>query len=131
MIPLLAQTSPSDFSDLGHFVRNAVEIGGIAYLIYKAAKGDRTKVGPLPFPVELKREFATKEELRSHREENIREQNKLEQRMTHIERKMDEDKNEILKAGEDRVIKLHNRINEILQGVSELRGEIKGRFERQ
>ena len=81
-----------------------------------------------PLMVELKKDFATKEELRTHREEIIREQNKLEQRMTHLERKLENDKTEIIEAGELRVIKLHERINQVLEVVSELRGEIKGRF---
>lgn len=81
-----------------------------------------------PLVIDLKKEFVTKEEMRLHREEIIREQNKLEQRMTHLERKMESDKTEIIEAGEERVVKLHNRINDILAAFSELKGEIKGRF---
>jgi hypothetical protein len=38
--------------------------------------------------------------------------------------KLDEDKNQILMAGEHRAEKIHDRINDVLEAVSELRGQV-------
>jgi hypothetical protein len=99
----------------------------LGIFLWKQSNPDKVNIQQ-PLKVDVIKDLATKEELRSHREEVIREQNKLEQRMTHLERKMESDKTEIIEAGEERVVKLHNRMNEVLSGLSELKGEIKGRF---
>lgn len=112
------------------FLQIISPVVALGVFLWKQNNPDKVNIQQ-PLVVDLKKEFATKEELRMHREEIIREQNKLEQRMAHLERKMDDDKIEIIKAGELRVVALHNRINDVLQGVSELRGELKGRFSHQ
>lgn len=48
----------------------------------------------------------------------------LEQWRSDLVNKLDADKNQILVAGEHRAEKLHDRINDVLKAVSELRGQV-------
>ena len=48
----------------------------------------------------------------------------LEDWRAELTNKMDDDKNQILAAGEHRAEKLHDRINDVLEAVSELRGTV-------
>lgn len=68
----------------------------------------------------LMEEFATRRELQ---ELALRVEDKFEALRVELQ----EDKTEILRAGEARVVKLHDRCNEILAAVSELRGEMHAR----
>lgn len=49
---------------------------------------------------------------------------KLESCYARITEKLEEDKDIILRAGEERVVKLHDRLNDVLSAVSELRGTV-------
>ncbi|HWD21061.1 MAG TPA: hypothetical protein VHB20_17470 [Verrucomicrobiae bacterium] len=50
---------------------------------------------------------------------------KLEESTDRLWAKLESDKMEIMKSGEDRALKLHERINAILAAVSELRGRME------
>jgi hypothetical protein len=70
----------------------------------------------------LMEEFATRRELQDLAM-------RVEDKFESLRVELQEDKTEILRAGEARVVKLHDRINEVLSAVSELRGEVHaGRF---
>jgi hypothetical protein len=81
--------------------------------IYKALKG---KPAPAPQP--------PNESLKLEVEQLKDRITKLEKSSVALWCKLDTDKTEILKAGEDRAVKLHDRINVILSAVSELRGVV-------
>lgn len=51
----------------------------------------------------------------------------VERQIEAMRSELKDDKTEILKAGEDRAEKLHNRINDVLQAVSQMRGELHAR----
>ena len=87
-----------------------------------------------PIGVELKKEFVTKDELRAHRDELIRDQNKLEQRMGSLE--LDADKGEIIKAGSERGGMIYRhidslrhdmdaRLDTVMKAVSRVEGAIE------
>jgi uncharacterized membrane protein YqjE len=67
--------------------------------------------------VTLMEEFATRRELQDLAM-------RVEDKFESLRVELQEDKTEILRAGEARVVKLHDRINEVLSAVSELRGEV-------
>jgi hypothetical protein len=48
----------------------------------------------------------------------------LENDIKMIRHKMESDKTEIIAAGEDRSIKIHDRINVAIEKIGELRGEV-------
>lgn len=52
---------------------------------------------------------------------------KLEETVDAIRDELKQDKTDILQAGEERAEKLHNRINDVLRAVSEVRGEMHSR----
>ncbi len=61
-------------------------------------------------------------------------ENRMGERMARIEtntdkiwEKMESDKTEILKTGEDRATKTHDRINAVLEAVAELRGQVNAK----
>ena len=49
---------------------------------------------------------------------------RIEDNTEFIRTKMEADKTEILKTGEDRATKTHDRINQVLEAVAELRGQV-------
>ncbi|HUS37352.1 MAG TPA: hypothetical protein VM680_18540 [Verrucomicrobiae bacterium] len=67
--------------------------------------------------VAMVEDFATRRELQALTE-------KVDGRFEDLRCEIREDKTEILKAGEERAVKLHERINVVLSTVSELRGEM-------
>lgn len=67
--------------------------------------------------VNLLEEFATRKELQALTE-------RVEDKFELLRTEIAEDKNEMMKAGEARVIKVHDRINDVLAAVSELKGEV-------
>jgi hypothetical protein len=92
------------------------------------AEGDGSQPMELvkqPLRVQFEKEFLTREEHRGICTRLEERTSALEARMTRVERKMESDKAEIIKAGEDRADKIHERINIVLAAVSELKGEIK------
>lgn len=83
-----------------------------------------TEISGQPVKVKEAKEYLT---VRAHAEacgHMERRVTALEGRATLIERKMDTDKTEIIDAGEDRAIKIHDRINAVLSAVSEVKGQV-------
>lgn len=66
--------------------------------------------------------YASKAELTEVRGQVVKLEAKIEHQTEMIRCEMKDDKTEILRAGEDRAVKLHDRINLVLEKVSELRG---------
>lgn len=113
----------------------AINVGsliiGVGVIIYKIGRIEKREISPQPLRIQLEKEFATKKELQDHRDEMNRVQHHHDERMTHLERKLENDKEQIIEAGEVRAVKLHERINAVMTAVGEVRGELKGRFSRQ
>jgi hypothetical protein len=91
----------------------AFAIAGITAAWMQALNGRRAQKRD----VTLMEEFATRKELSALAE-------KVETRFEDLRCELREDRTEILKAGEERAVKLHERCNAILQAVSEVRGEM-------
>lgn len=70
--------------------------------------------------VSMIEEFATRRELAQLAE-------KVDSRFEDLRCEIRDDKTELLRAGEERAVKLHERCNAILQAVSEVRGEMHSR----
>lgn len=86
---------------------------------------ERVELIKQPVRIEMQKEFMTRDEHRGicgHLETRTA---ALEARMGRVERKMEDDKIEIIQAGEERARQIHERINTVLAAVSELKGEIK------
>lgn len=77
---------------------------------------DRNKEQPRPIDT-----YATKAELEVVRIDLKR----VESSIIDLRHEMREDRETILKAGEERAVKIHDRINDVLAAVSEVKGEIK------
>lgn len=77
---------------------------------------------PIRFTEELK--FITKTEHTEHCGNMDRRVGVLENDIKMIRHKMESDKTEIIAAGEDRSIKIHDRINVAIEKIGELRGEV-------
>ena len=90
-----AITSTVEAANNWHILNTIIAIASplavAAAFLWKQSNPDKVNIQQ-PLKVDVLKDMATKEELRAHRDENIREQNKLEQRMTQIERKMETDK---------------------------------------
>lgn len=91
-------------------------------------KGTKTVVTPSPLEVRGATRLATYEELRAV-EKRIE---KVETKFDTLARKIDADTKEILDAGEERAVRIHERIDKqaekFAEALGELRGELKGRF---
>lgn len=79
-----------------------------------------------PQMIQLAEQFVTRSSFHKHAELNRAHHEKIEARVSALERKLEGDKDEIIKAGEDRAIKIHDRINVLIEKVGELRGELNG-----
>lgn len=87
--------------------------------------------GGLPGLVAVISLFATRREMQSLEAKVAQDKEAMDKRLTRMEEQLDEVKtdihqmeNRITAAGETRAVALHERINEILAAVSEVRGRI-------
>lgn len=69
-------------------------------------------------------EYTSKTEFRSLSGKVRDVESKLDRELAEIRREMKEDRETILAAGEERAVKLHERINAVLTGVSRLEGRL-------
>ena len=129
-----AITSTVEAANNWHILKTIIAIASplavAAAFLWKQSNPDKVNIQQ-PLKVDVLKDMATKEELRAHRDENIREQNKLEQRMTQIERKMETDKTEIIAAGSERGKHIYDRIGGVLTGIERIStrlGRVEGRL---
>lgn len=97
--------------------------GGVLWILNQGKKftnGFREQPPPL-------QTYATKQELAELKQETRTQWQTLTESIRLLGEEIKADKTEILKAGEDRVTKVHERINMVLTNVSELRGEMHAR----
>lgn len=93
-------------------------------LAQQAEQAKSTNVGPQPFAIQMNKEFVDKASYHKHAELNRGEHTRIDARITAIQAKMEEDKFEIIQAGEDRSKAIHDRINLLLENVGQIRGEL-------
>jgi predicted nuclease with TOPRIM domain len=126
VIPILAQLEAVNPNWGWTAVLFLVGVIGITTSIVQAANGRRAQKRD----VTLMEDFATRRELNNLAEKVESKFEALRGELQELRGEMQEDKNEIVKSGETRVVKLHDRINEVLSAVSELRGEVHARFDK-
>jgi restriction endonuclease Mrr len=78
-----------------------------------------------PQMIQLAEQFVSRSSFHKHAELNRQAHDKIEARVAALERKLEDDKDEIIKAGEDRATKIHDRINVAIVQIGELRGEVR------
>lgn len=71
--------------------------------------------------------YATKQEVAELKNEMRAQWERINDAIRSLGEEMKRDKTEILKAGEERITKVHERINVAITSVSELRGEMHAR----
>lgn len=97
----------------------AFAIAGITAAWMQALNGRRAQKRD----VTLMEEFATRKELSTLAE-------KVDSRFEDLRQELKQSETRITSKGEERVIKVHDRINEVLSAVSEVRGELNARFDK-
>jgi hypothetical protein len=78
-----------------------------------------------PQTMQMASEFTTRASFHSHAELNRQHHEKIEARVAALERKLEDDKDEIIAAGEVRASGIHDRINIAIEKIGELRGEVR------
>jgi hypothetical protein len=116
--------SPAEllYTGLGVLILVGQAVGAWFLLTGRASKRE---VGPQPFEVREASESLTRREHSLTCGHIDRRVTALETRADRLERRMDEDKKEIIASGKDSEKGIHSRINTVLEAVSELRGELK------
>lgn len=115
----------SDAELLWQFVKIAIPIGGFAIVLYKLGRVERRDVGPQPFITKKAVEYALHEDFLRHTEANEQHHQRLEERLAALERRREADKEAIINAGEERSRGIHKRIDQLVQAVGQLTGEVK------
>lgn len=89
------------------------------YSIQQKRKND-----PQRREISFSEEYASKTEFKAIERRVKDVETKLERELAEIRREMKEDRETILQAGEERAVKIHERINAVLSGVSRLEGRL-------
>lgn len=113
---MLAQIQNVESGWLVNMIFFLVAVIGIGAAVVQAMSSRRVQKRD----VTLIEEFVTRKEMGAF-------EDKVEGRFENLRCEMREDKTEILKAGEDRATKLHERINVVLGAVSRVEGELHAR----
>ena len=113
---LLAQTA----TEIGVWVNVGMLILNAVVAVTTIASVNRTAKREVRFAFEP----ASKEEFDRHVIDHAQSVKALNQELASLRQDMRRDRDQILLAGENRVSKIHERINIILEAVSELRGRI-------
>lgn len=93
-------------------------------VIFEKAKGLFGKSEAQRREVSFAAEFARREDLERVEQYVARVEEKLESALEGLRREMKEDRELIMRAGEERAIKIHDRINAVLGGVERLSGRM-------
>lgn len=95
-----------------------------------------TEILPQPLDVKIKSDWATREELKAaidsvnaggarFREDSRREAAALREDLNKLVEQLREERSELAAQSEERSVKLHDRINAIVDSVGEIKGELK------
>lgn len=115
----------SDAELLWQIIKIAIPVSGFAIVLYKLGRVERREVGPQPFVTKKAVEYATHEDFQRHTQVNDQHHQRLEERLAALERRREADKEAIIKAGEERSHGIHKRIDQLVQAVGQLTGEVK------
>lgn len=93
----------------------------------KGLKGDPEKreISPQPLGVRLAAEFVRQQEFDREISRLDQDAKEIKARLRQLDEKREADKIEIISAGEERAVAIHNRINLLLEKVSEIKGEVR------
>lgn len=83
-----------------------------------------TEITGQPIQVEMAKSFTTRDSFHKHAELNRNAHEKIEARVAVLERKLEDDKDQIIAAWEEKATKIHDRINVAIEKIGELRGEV-------
>ncbi|MFZ4774619.1 MAG: hypothetical protein ACOYM3_04605 [Terrimicrobiaceae bacterium] len=83
-----------------------------------------TELTGQPIQVEMAKAFTTRDSFHKHAELNRQHHEKIEARVAVLERKLEDDKDQIIAAWDDKAMKIHDRINVAIEKIGELRGEV-------
>lgn len=103
------------------------QLGTIKQFIRETAgvtESQTTSISGQPISIHMAERYTTRGSFETHARLNREHHEKIEARVSALERKLEDDKDEIIKAGEDRAVKLHERINVAIEKIGELRGEV-------
>ena len=103
-------------------------LAGLLYSIYRIGRVEKMKITPIPLPTQEQERHMTVPMHDASVNPILHRVGTLEADVRSIRLKMESDKNEIINAGERRSVAIHERINDTLKAISELRGEVTGRF---
>lgn len=78
-----------------------------------------------PQIIQLTEQFVSRSSFHKHAELNRLSHEKIEARVTALERKLEDDKDEIIAAGQARADGIHDRMGVMLSAIGELRGEVR------
>lgn len=136
ILPLIAQAAaklpdPTSYSSIGWLV-----VCGVALVLGANAVDEfigRRKDKPSPADVanqsaeayQPKGDYASKRDLAEHRQSVENRLNKIDDDISELRKEAKQDRNDIIKAGEDRAGKLHDRIDDILKAVAKIQGRIE------
>lgn len=110
-LPILAQQFP--VTEQTASVLNVIAVSlAIAFLVKNLFKKD-PQAAPLPQPVVTKRqdEFVLRHEF-----------DRLSKEHANLATRVEKVHNDLIKAGEERAVKIHERLNIVIEGVAEIRG---------
>ncbi len=136
MIPILAVALEVDNNMLmgalliGLILLAALLIGAMAVLkgwireVAGVKETSSTEITGQPIQVEMAKSFTTRDSFHKHAELNRFAHEKIELRIAVLERKLEDDKDEIIAAWDEKAMKIHDRINVAIEKIGELRGEV-------
>lgn len=106
-------------------VKIGIPVVGFAIVLYKLGRVEKREVGPQPFVTKKADEYALHADFLRHTEANDLHHQRLEERLAALERRREADKEAIINAGEERSRGIHKRIDQLVQAVGQLTGEVK------
>lgn len=115
----------SDAELLWQIIKIAIPLVGFAIVLWKLGRVEKREVGPQPFITKKAVDYALHEDFMRHTEANELQHQRLEERLAALERRREADKEAIIKAGEERSHGIHKRIDQLVQAVGQLTGEVK------
>jgi hypothetical protein len=120
---VFAQVPTSTPEGIGHWLVAFAAIVVIANQTLGLFKGI---TGSAPQMVQLAKEFVTRESYHKHCQLNREHHEKIEARVSALERKLESDKDEIIAAGEARSEKIQYRISTAFESIAAQIGELRG-----
>jgi hypothetical protein len=94
-------------------------------LYFNSRKRQETAVYPQPLVIALEKEFVHQKQFDAYKADQAESRRRLYERHEELREELHEMENRINAQGEERTVKVHERVNEILLAVGELRGEVR------